>query len=76
MGGKRTREALSQKLLDPSKRAFGLLCRGFLYRNNRALTPEGWKTYHTRGGPKPLYGRGVIREVFLPPLFSTPHGVL
>ena len=24
------------------------------------------------GGPKPLFGRGVIREVFLPPLFSTP----
>ena len=24
------------------------------------------------GGPKPLFGRGVIREVFLPPPFSTP----
>ena len=24
------------------------------------------------GGPKPLSGRGVLREVFLPPLFSTP----
>ena len=24
------------------------------------------------GGPKPLFGRGVIREVFHPPLFSTP----
>ena len=24
------------------------------------------------GGPKALFGRGVIREVFLPPLFSTP----
>ena len=24
------------------------------------------------GGPKPLFGRGVIREVFQPPLFSTP----
>ena len=33
--------ALSRKFLDPSKRASGLLCRGFLYRKNRALTPEG-----------------------------------
>ena len=30
---------------------------------NRALTPEG------TGGPKPPFGRGVIREVFPPPLF-------
>ena len=28
--------------------------------------------HRTRGGPKPLFERGVIREVFLPPLFSTP----
>ena len=33
--------ALSRKILDPSKRASGLLCRGSLYRKNRALTPEG-----------------------------------
>ena len=65
--------ALSRKFLDSSKRASGLLCRGILYRKNRALTPEGGdKTYRTRGGPKPLLGRGVIREVFQPPLFSTP----
>ena len=37
---------------------------------------RGWKTYRARGGPKPLLGRGVIREVFLPPLFPSPHGVL
>ena len=30
------------------------------------------ETYRTRGGPKPLFGRGVIHEVFHPPLFSTP----
>ena len=65
--------ALSRRFLDPSKRASGLFCRGFLYRKNRAVTPEGGgKTYRTRGGPKPLFGRGVIREVFHPPLFSTP----
>ena len=65
-------KVLSRKVLDPSKRASVLLCLGVLYRKNRALTPEGWKTYHTKGGPKPLFGGGVIREVFLPPLFSTP----
>ena len=65
--------ALSRKFLDPSKRASGLLCREFLYRKNRALTPEGGGKRTVRGGgPKPLFGRGVIREVFHPPLFSTP----
>ena len=63
---------LSRKFLDPSKRAFGLLCRGFLYRKNRAVTPEGGGKRTVWGGVKPLFGRGVIREVFLPPLFSTP----
>ena len=75
-GGNVPENALSQKFLDPLKGASGLLCRGFLYRKNRALTLEGlrgWKTFRTRGwGPKPLFGRGVIREVFHPPPFSTP----
>ena len=62
----------SRKILDPSKRASGLLSRGFLYRKNRATTPEGGGKSTVRGGPKTLFGRGVIREVFLPPLFSTP----
>ena len=140
MGGKENvpENALSRKFLDPSEGAFGLLCRGFLYRRNRALTPEkgGKRTvlsgtgdsqrdsresiratrfaietpifivrqadshvslefpiranhpirancanqfaritplrYRTRGGSKTLFGRGVIREVFQRPLFSTP----
>ena len=51
--------ACSRKFLDPSKRASGLLSPGFLYRKNRGLTPGGgWKTYRTRGGPKPLLGTG------------------
>ena len=63
-----------RKLLDPSKRASGLLCRGFLYRKNRAPTPEGGGgNVPYEGGPKPLFGRGVIREVFHPPpFFSDP----
>ena len=72
-GGKRTRERALPKIFGPSKRASGLLCRGFLYRTNRALAPErGWKTYRTRGVQNPFLGGGVIREVFHPPLFSTP----
>ena len=38
--------------------------------------PRGVENVPYEGVPKPLFGRGVIREVFLPPLFSTPHGVL
>ena len=65
--------ALCRKFWNPSKRASGLLCRGFLYRKNRALTPEGGgKRTVTRGVQNPFFGRGVIREVFHPPLFSTP----
>ena len=74
MGGRKTyqRTRSPENFLDASKRASGLLCRGFLYRKNRALTPEGgWKTYRTRGGPKPPFGKGVFREVFHPLLFST-----
>ena len=43
--------ALSRIFLDPSKRVSGLLCRGFLYRKNRALTPEGGGKRTV--GPKP-----------------------
>ena len=32
----------------------------------------GWKAYQTQAGPKPLFGRGVLREVFLPPPFPPP----
>ena len=71
-GGKRTRERALPKIFGPLQKSFWsdlswIFCTG----KNRALTPEGgWKTYRTRGGPKPLFGRGVIREVFHPPLFS------
>ena len=69
--------ALSRKCLDPSKRASGLLCRGFLYRKNRALTPEGGGKRTVRGGgPNPLLG-GVSFVRFSSPLFfPPPHGVL
>ena len=44
--------APSRKFLDPSKRVSALLCRGFLYRKNRALTPEGVENVPYEGGSK------------------------
>ena len=76
-GGKRTRERALPKNLDPSKSAFGLLCRGFLYRENRALTPEGGGKRTVRGGVQNSCLGGVSFARFSTPLlFPTPHGVL
>ena len=63
--------ALSRKVLDPSKRASGLLCRGSLYRKNR----EHW---HLRGGSKNPFLGGVSFVRFSTPLFfpPAPHSVL
>ena len=64
--------APSRKFLDPSKRASRLLSRGCVQDKNRALTPEGVKKVPDEGGSETFFGRGILREVFLPPLFSTP----
>ena len=46
--------ALSRKFLDPCKRASGLLCRFIFVQEKQSTdTGGGWKTYRTRGGPKP-----------------------
>ena len=69
--------ALSRKFLDPSKKASGLLCRGFLYRKNRATTPEGGGKRTIRGGVQNLFLGGVSLVMFSSPLFfPPPHGVL
>ena len=69
--------ALSRKFLDPSKRAFGLLFRGFLYRKNRALTPEGGGKRTVRGGVQnPFLGGVPFVRFSTPLLFPPPHGVL
>ena len=62
--------APSRKLLDPSKRAFGLLCRGLLYRKKRALTPEGGGKRTVRGGVQNPFLGGVSFVRFSTPLFS------
>ena len=73
-GGRKTyqRTRSPNNFWTPS-RGFGLLCRGFLYRKNRALTPEGgWKTYGTRGGSKTPFLGGVSFVRFSYPLFFHP----
>ena len=72
-GGNVPENALSRKFLDPSKRASGLLCRGFLYRKNRALTPEGGGKRTVGGGVQNPFLGGVSFVRFSnPPPFSTP----
>ena len=67
--------APSRKILDPSKRAL-LVCSimDFCTGRTEQRHPRGVENVPYEGGPKPLFffGRGVIREVFHPPLFSTP----
>ena len=65
-GGKRTRK----NCLDSFAKASGLLNLTFLYRKNR----EGVGNIPDEGVTKdtPL-GRGVLREVFLPPLCHPPR---
>ena len=69
----------SQKLPEPSFRTLfkELLvcsvvdfCTGKIEQRHRG--GGGVENLPCKGGPKSLFGRGVLREVFLPPLFSTP----
>ena len=57
-GGKRTRECALPKIFGPLQKAFGLLCPGFLYRKNRALTPEGGGKRTVRGGVQKPFWEG------------------
>ena len=54
-GGKRTEACTLPKI---SKRASGLLSRGFLYRKTEQRHPTGVENVPYEGGPKPLFGRG------------------
>ena len=66
-GGKRTRERALPKMLGPLQKSFcSALFRGFLYMRG------GGKRTVRGGGPKPLFGRGVIHEVFHPTSFFHP----
>ena len=56
----------------PPKRASGLLCRGFLYRKKRALTPESGGKRTVRGGVQNPFVGGVSFVRFSTPLFFHP----
>ena len=72
-GGKRTRERALPNIFGPLQKSFSsALSWIFVQEKQSTDTRGGWKTYRTRGVPKALFGRGVIREVFHPPPFSTP----
>ena len=74
MGGMTTyqRTRSPENFWTPPKELLVCSVGGFLYWKTRALTPEGVENVLYEGGCKTLFGRGVIREVFHSPLFSTP----
>ena len=72
-GGKRTRERALPKIFGPLQKSFWSALSWILVQEKQSTdTRGGWKTYRTRGDPKPVFARGVIREVFHPLFFSTP----
>ena len=81
-GGKRTGESALPKILDPSKIKELLVCTivDFCTQKTEQQHPRGVENVPYEGGSKNktfFIIRGVIREVFLPPLFfHPPHGVL
>ena len=80
-GGKRTRERALPKIFGPLQKSllfWSALWWIFVQKKKATDTWEAWKTYRTREGPRPLFGRRVIREVFQPPAFfpPPPHCVL
>ena len=76
-GGKRTRERALPKFLDPSQGASVLLCCGFLYTKDRALTPERGGKRTLRGWSKTPFWKGChSRGVPPPSFFHPPCGAL
>ena len=73
-GGKRTRERALPNNSGPLQKSFWS-AQSWIFVQERH--PRGVEDVPYEGGPRPLFGRGVIREVVLPPPFSTlPHGLL
>ena len=73
---KHTRERTLQKISEPLQKKF-LVCLVLVFvqgkTEQRHLGGGGWKTCRTRGeGSTTPVWEGVLREIFLPPLFSTP----
>ena len=74
-GGKRTRERAFPKILGPLQKSFFFwpaLSWIFLYRKNRALTPEGCGKRTVRGGVQNPFMGEVSFVRFSTPLFFHP----
>ena len=62
-GGKRIRERALPKNSGPLQKSCWS-AKSWIFVQNRATTPEGVENVPYEGCPNPLFGRGVIREVF------------
>ena len=72
-GGKRTRERALPKIFEPLQKSFwSALSWVFVQEKQSTDTWGGWKTYRMRAVQNPFFGRGVIRDVLLSPLFFHP----
>ena len=70
-GGRKTYQRT--RSLNPSKRVSGLLCRGFLYKEEQRTDTWGGGGKRTvRGGSKPPFGEGCQSWGFPPPSFFHP----
>ena len=76
-GGKRTRERALPKIFGPLQKSFwAALSWIFVQEKQSTDTWGGWKTYRTRGGPKPLLGGVSFVRFSYPLFFPPPHGVI
>ena len=72
-GRKRTRERVFPKIFGPLQKSFWSALSWILVQEKQSTdTWRGVENVPYEGGPNPFFWRGVIREVFHPPLFSTP----
>ena len=76
-GGKRTRERPLPKIIGPLQKRLNWAALSWIFVQEKQRTDTwggggGVENVPDKGGSKTPFWRGVIREVFLPPLFSTP----
>ena len=72
-GGKRTEQRTLQRISGPlEKSVWSGQSSAFLQGKKEQRHQRGVENVPNDGGPKSLFCRGVIGEVFLPPPFSTP----
>ena len=75
--GEETYQRTRPPITFSDKRTSGVLSLGFTHvQKTGQRQPRRVENVPDEGGPKPVFGRGVLRDVFLPLLFSPTHGVL